>query len=118
MVWIRVRWLSFAQTDSKLVNHARQGDTVFKPRGEVGSSALNPRASRIEDAVVLSLLPISLPRRSSTGDATMSSESSIAEDDSLGGAYDQENRRDRLGSGAARGGEPLLLLNKVEKEGF
>jgi hypothetical protein len=48
----------------------------------------------------------------------ISSESSIAEDDSLGGAYDHENRRDKLGSGAGRGGDPLVVLKRVEKDGF
>ena len=42
----------------------------------------------------------------------------MAEDDSLGGAYDQENRRDRLGSGAARGGELRVVPKSVEKDGF
>ena len=49
---------------------------------------------------------------------TISSASSIAEEDSLGGGYDHENRRDRLGSGAARGGDPLVVLKRVEKDGF
>jgi len=88
--------------------------------GLVGSSVLKPSASRRDMAVVLSLLPIvSLPRRldpSSEGDVTISSESSIALDDSLGGAKDQEKRRWRLGSVVARGGDPRP--KSVEKLGF
>jgi hypothetical protein len=71
-------------------------------------------------AVVLNLLPIvSLPRRlepSSEGDVVMSSESSIALDDSLGGANVQEKRRWRLGSVVGRGGDPRP--KSVEKLGF
>jgi hypothetical protein len=99
---------------------ARRVITAFMVLGLVGSSGLNPKASLIELVAVLNLLPrpISLSRRSSVGEVTISSESSIAEDDSLGGGYDQENRRERLGSGAARGGDPLAVPKSVEKDGF
>lgn len=74
-------------TDKLRVNQREWGDTVFIPLGLVGSSTLNPKASLRLVAVVLNLLPISLPLlgASSVGDVARSSESSIAED-SLGGA--------------------------------
>jgi|SRR5277367_4324401 len=99
---------------------AKEVITAFIVLGLVGSSALKPKASLIELVAVLNLLPrpISLLRRSSVGEVAISSESSIAEDDSLGGGYDQENRRDRVGSGAARGGDPLVVPKSVEKDGF
>src|SRR5271170_860200 len=99
---------------------AKEVITAFIVLGLVGSSALKPKASLIELVAVLNLLPrpISLLRRSSVGEVAISSESSIAEDDSLGGGYDQENRRDKLGSGAARGGDPLAVPKSVEKDGF
>jgi len=84
------------------------------------SSVLKPNASRREVAVVLNLLPIvSLPRRlepSSEGDVAKSSESSIALEDSLGGAKDHENRRWRPGSVVCLGGEDRP--KSVEKLGF
>jgi len=89
-------------------------------RGDAGSSALKPRASRIVEAVVLNLRPrpISELRRSSMGEV-ISSVSSIAEEDSLGGAYDQEKRRWKEASGETRGGEPPPARPKrVEKLGF
>jgi len=57
-------------------------------------------------------------RRSSLGEVG-SSVSSMAEEDSLGGAYDQEKRRWKPASGEIRGGDPPPVRPKrVEKLGF
>lgn len=83
------------------------------------SSALNPNASTIELAVLLNLLPNPFASRpSSIGEVAISSESSIAEEDSFGGGNDHESRRWKPGSVVTRGGEPLVLPKRVEKLGF
>jgi hypothetical protein len=68
----------------------------------------------MEVAVVLNLR-----EKASPGGAVgeVDSSSSTAEDDSLGGGYDQEKRRWKVVS-EGRGGEPLGPPKRVEKLGF
>jgi hypothetical protein len=82
-----LKWILIQKSAIYSKIKAKGVTTAFMVVGLVGSSGLNPKASLIELVAVLNLLPrpISLPRRSSVGDETISSESSIAEDDSLGG---------------------------------